>query len=540
MEQSIGTCVSQREGEFDLGKKLIKKFEMIIAVVFLLCSPGLTVHAAEAAAIVETNTGEDSITVYVKGASADITDVAVQIGTATGDITKTWKVSEGEIPMQTLVMIDNSKSITKANRAKITDFLQNLISDRSENEEIAIATFGEELTLLTEYTSEYNTLKKAIDTITYQKRGTYLTDVLYDLISAEYLSDNENVFRRMIVVSDGMDNKSLGYTKEELYALLKESCFPIYTIGCINGENNERLENMFALSRKTKADSFLMDEVEDTLDICGSLNSDRDVVGIRIAPAPENMDGTRKAVKISFADSGNQTSLSTDIVMPQQTQVKEEQEPEAETQAKEEQGPEAETQAVVESLPEDSVKSDRSIVIPVIVVIAMIVVVVIAAVITVILLKKKKGKKQFEPADEDTLNEHISGSKAYEEKTEYVGEAADDDDDDRTYVIWNNESTYHIILTDMNAMARRFQVPLEHSVVVGRKAGVCDIVLDYERSVSGRHCEISVRDGRFYLKDLQSANGTFVNGSKVLAETEIYSGSMIKLGRLEMKFEVRE
>lgn len=528
-----------------MAKKLIKKFEMIIAAVFLLCSPGLAVHAAEVAAIVETNTGEDSITVYVKGVSADITDVAVQIGTATGDITKTWKVSEGEIPMQTLVMIDNSKSITKANRAKITDFLQNLISDRSENEEIAIATFGEELTLLTEYTSEYNTLKKAIDTITYQKRGTYLTDVLYDLISAEYLSDNENVFRRMIVVSDGMDNKSLGYTKEELYALLKESCFPIYTIGCINGENNERLENMFALSRKTKADSFLMDEVEDTLDICGSLNSDRDVVGIRIVPAPENMDGTRKAVKISFADSGSQASLSADIVMPQQTQAKEEQEqePEAETQAKEEQEqeqePEAETQAVVESPPEGSVKSDHSIAIPVIVVIAMIVVVVIAAVITVILLKKKKGKKQFEPSDEDASNEHISGSKAPEEETEYVGAVAEDDDD-RTYVIWNNESTYHIILTDMNAMARRFQVPLEHSVVVGRKAGVCDIVLDYERSVSGRHCEISVRDGRFYLKDLQSANGTFVNGSKVLAETEIYSGSMIKLGRLEMKFEVRE
>lgn len=502
-------------------------FGTIIASVFLLCSLGLTVYAAETVSIVETNTGEDSITVYVKGVSADITDVTAQIGTATGDVTKIWKVSDGEIPMQTLVMIDNSKSITKANREKIADFLRNLISDRSENEEIAIATFGEELTLLTEYTSEYSTLKKAIDTITYQKRGTYLTDVLYDLISAEYVPNNENVFRRVIIVSDGMDNKSLGYTKEELYALLEESCFPIYTIGCINGENNERLENMFALSRKTKADSFLMDEVEDTLDICGSLNSDRDVVGIRIVPAPENMDGTRKAVKISFTDNGIQSGLSVDIVMPQQTQVKEEPEPEAETEYS------------AEFLPEDSVKSDHGTATLMIVIVVIVVVMVIAVVITVILLKKKKGKKQFELIDDDTLKEHISEPKVPEEKTEFVGETAKDDGEDRTYMIWNNKSTYHIILTDMNSMARRFQVPLEHSVIVGRKAGACDIVLDYERSVSGRHCEISVRNDRFYLKDLQSANGTFVNGSKVLAETEIYSGNMIKLGRLEMKFEVR-
>lgn len=68
-----------------------------------------------------------------------------------------------------------------------------------------------------------------------------------------------------------------------------------------------------------------------------------------------------------------------------------------------------------------------------------------------------------------------------------------------------------------------------------------DIVLDYERSrtVSSRHCETSVRGGKFYIRDLQSSNGTYVNGSKILSETEIFSGNILKLGILEMKFEVR-
>ena len=48
-----------------------------------------------------------------------------------------------------------------------------------------------------------------------------------------------------------------------------------------------------------------------------------------------------------------------------------------------------------------------------------------------------------------------------------------------------------------------------------------------------------MRDGKFYIRDLQSANGTYVNGSKILAETEIYSGNILKLGRLELRFEVK-
>ena len=74
---------------------------------------------------------------------------------------------------------------------------------------------------------------------------------------------------------------------------------------------------------------------------------------------------------------------------------------------------------------------------------------------------------------------------------------------------------------------------------MGRKREMSGIVLDYDKSVSSKHCEISVRDGKFYIRDLQSANGTYVNGSKILAETEIYSGNILKLGRLELRFEVK-
>lgn len=72
--------------------------------------------------------------------------------------------------------------------------------------------------------------------------------------------------------------------------------------------------------------------------------------------------------------------------------------------------------------------------------------------------------------------------------------------------------SYQMTLTDIHDAAYFFQIPLRGSVVVGRKQGECGLVIDYDRSVSGRHCEIKEHNGRFYIKDLQSLNGTCVNG----------------------------
>lgn len=509
-----------------------KKLTIAILTIFIFC--GLIVQAAGNAGIMEAYTGEESFTVYVKGASENLSDASVQIGTSTGEAASVARVSKQDVSMRTIVMIDNSISITKENREKIAGFLQNLIADRDAREEIAITVFSEDIIWLTEYTGDYSILKQAIDGIEYHDQETYLTDVLYDLIVDKYLSDEEDVYRRIIVVSDGVDNKSLGYTKEELYSLLKENPYPIYSIGCVNGKNNEELENMFALSRMTSAQSFLMDDVENTLDITDALKADRDIVKLEVVPAPEAMDGSRKAVKISYIDQGSAVTLSADIVMPQQTQIMEEPESKLDLAAEDESPEEPEPSVPEEETNTDEYKKQGILT----AIICFIVLAAVAIVIALIILKKKRNKVLFEPIDDNILQELEQNIEPSDEKTELVC-MGEPDDDEHTYMIWNNRNTYHIVLTDIHSMAKTFQVPIEQSITVGRKQGMCDIVLNYEKSVSGKHCEISVRDGKFYIKDLQSANGTYVNDSKVLAETEIFSGNILKLGRLELKFEVR-
>ena len=58
----------------------------------------------------------------------------------------------------------------------------------------------------------------------------------------------------------------------------------------------------------------------------------------------------------------------------------------------------------------------------------------------------------------------------------------------------------------------------------------CDIVVD-QPTVSGRHCRLSRTHEGFTLEDLQSRNGTFVNGVRIEVPTRVTKADTITLGR---------
>ncbi|HAV64832.1 MAG TPA: hypothetical protein DCY13_20995 [Verrucomicrobiales bacterium] len=60
-----------------------------------------------------------------------------------------------------------------------------------------------------------------------------------------------------------------------------------------------------------------------------------------------------------------------------------------------------------------------------------------------------------------------------------------------------------------------------------------------EASVSSHHCEILLRGDQVIVKDLDSTNGTYINGQKV-SESPLQSGQILRLGQLEMRLETGE
>jgi hypothetical protein len=520
--------------EINGGKIMLKKIKHLSLIIGVFLALGITVLADDAIKLMETHTNTENISLYVKGITQE-DEVQAQIATGQADSVEMATLSNLDMPMQTLIMIDNSLSIPEKDRNTVSEIVQNVISDRMANEQIAISTFSEDINMLTDYTNDYPTLKKALDSVTYQNQETYLTDVLYDLISNEYVNATEDVYRRILVISDGVDNKSIGYTKEELSSLLKEYPIPIYTIGCSTGKNNTELENMFAISRSTSADYYLIDDIDDILDITESLNQDREIVKITVNLPEELMDGGKKTVKITTASG---TSFSTDMAMPQK--AKAEVESVVESTVEEETEVEEDTETE-EERPQEIKSDNNTLKLIIILAIALIVVVVAIVVVVIIILSKKKNKnKGFEHIDEELLNNQISRNNSVPYGvTELVDIPGSSHDDGNTFAIFEQSATYQLVLTDINSPAKTFHVPLNNSVVVGRRVDLCNLVIEYDRSVSGRHCEIVARDGRFFVNDLQSKNGTYINNSKIVSETEIFSGNILRLGMLEMRFDVR-
>ncbi|MDP1809461.1 MAG: FHA domain-containing protein [Actinomycetota bacterium] len=76
---------------------------------------------------------------------------------------------------------------------------------------------------------------------------------------------------------------------------------------------------------------------------------------------------------------------------------------------------------------------------------------------------------------------------------------------------------------------------IDDSVLLGR-APECDIRLD-DVAVSARHARISKRGRHWLVEDLDSSNGTFVDGVRVNGSRRVNPGERIKIGRTELTIE---
>ncbi|HMO03550.1 MAG TPA: FHA domain-containing protein [Kiritimatiellia bacterium] len=74
----------------------------------------------------------------------------------------------------------------------------------------------------------------------------------------------------------------------------------------------------------------------------------------------------------------------------------------------------------------------------------------------------------------------------------------------------------------------------ERSITIGRSPDADIILLDDK--VSRVHCGIRLWDGEFYIKDLKSKNGTFVNGRRVEV-AKLKASDIIKVGGYTFTFE---
>jgi anti-anti-sigma factor len=82
------------------------------------------------------------------------------------------------------------------------------------------------------------------------------------------------------------------------------------------------------------------------------------------------------------------------------------------------------------------------------------------------------------------------------------------------------------------------EVPIPSSgLTIGRQ--VDNHVVLPDPLVSRRHADLYFRDGRLYITDLQSANGTCVNGERLAGERALSDGDTLQVGTAELSIKVQ-
>ncbi len=73
-------------------------------------------------------------------------------------------------------------------------------------------------------------------------------------------------------------------------------------------------------------------------------------------------------------------------------------------------------------------------------------------------------------------------------------------------------------------------------LTVGR-GGQNDLVLDGDEFASARHARIEARGDGVWVQDLDSTNGTFLNGARVVGAERMSPGDVLRVGETDLRLE---
>ena len=93
----------------------------------------------------------------------------------------------------------------------------------------------------------------------------------------------------------------------------------------------------------------------------------------------------------------------------------------------------------------------------------------------------------------------------------------------------------HLVAMNANAGLQDYSLSTS-SLRIGRRESN-DIVID-EEHVSEQHANILYEEGQFWIEDLRSTNGTYVNGKCIEDKVALKNEDLIKIGTMIFKFKL--
>jgi hypothetical protein len=81
------------------------------------------------------------------------------------------------------------------------------------------------------------------------------------------------------------------------------------------------------------------------------------------------------------------------------------------------------------------------------------------------------------------------------------------------------------------------EFPIDSAPVTVGRGGQNDLVLEGDEFASARHARIEARGDGVWVQDLDSTNGTYVNGARVAGAQRLDAGDILRVGETDLRVE---
>lgn len=558
-------------------KKMLKKWLFILCLV-LASMPVMTAEASESMEIEQVIANMPDIELYVRNEEQpDADDLKVRLEGELLTIHSIQLYEETDAATDFFVLVDVSNSIPDSYCKEIKNALTEFMASVEEKDNVVLVSFGEEVITLLEGNETTDERKETITKLHNNDKKTLLFEALMQTadISDKLKSDNRKV---VIVISDGEDFAVGTSTGQEAKKSLAERNMPVYAMG-IRDTAKENLNSfgefarslggnikIFSASESTSALTEIRTEINNTWAVFLSgdnncVNNQMNLVTLKVpsigisrskevmltnyiedkvAPKIENIEKIESnALKVTFSENVIGAELSTswnveldEKSLPVVTAVYEEDgvavitfeedlysgtyyinAPGVTDVSMEKNAVSEKYEAEIEGVkPEPKwigfVKEWMWL-------ICIVAVAVFVLVVFLVWRKIKKNKGIVYVDGKAALANNVS---------------------QRQRVTFSEETGFPIsleILSGSLSEGEIIKATIFKSMIVGR-ASFCDLSLEDSR-LSRQHFALEHKDGEVYITDLQTTNGTFVNGVWIHNEHKLENEDVIVAGSLKMK-----
>jgi len=534
--------------------KIVKWIGAACIAMMALCIGAIPVHAEEIQQlhIEGYDLAENRMRIYLNGNENILSDkdnLEIILGDTAYQAETVTSFEDTNEGISYLVLVDVSGSVTKSDIANAREILTELVDAKADADNMSIVEIRNEI-VKTDFVSDKELLLEQIQAIERTGEDTNLYLAVREalkILNEEFSCHNKKC---LIIISDGMDDQKNGILFEDVRDAIKATNIPICTLAMPWGG-----------SKEDEPDKVMKSFTENAAGGIHVRYRDTEFDNLLIAQCFSEFAHSGVVAEISlegFEPNGSMVTLSVDItggiepIQGDSCQIPSHAISSVITvESKENMQEEA---IIEESVPEENVdgtsddtesKASKWYYI-------FLLIFGIAVVVTVVIVcsKKKQADAGAELEKEEAVdisaqavaagnsddNNVLKDGNAYNPEGETPtidGQLECTVDGEKGCVEYYKPNC--ITLTEIGPAATRvLTVEYKQWITIGRKKSA-DLVIADDNQVSGLHCKLWMEGQQMYIEDLDSTNGTFLNGIPVTVKQHVKPEDTLHIGAFEYR-----